>query len=686
MQVNRNGFRSRVRAYLDVIMAHDKDDIFRPKLGRIRSRGGARAKTYINRVLNRISASGGKGFGAGDASRQFSGYRIGRGNDALRHRRAGHRFGPSYRRVIIKSRIAKLAGASDGKGLGAARAHLRYIQRDGVSKEHEPGQLYDAANDEADGKAFFQRSEGDRHQFRFIVSPEDATELGDLKPFVRDLMSGMEIDLGTRLDWVAVDHFNTEHPHSHIVLRGKDELGKDLVIARDYISYGMRRRASEILTLELGPQTEHEVRQKLEAQVEQKRFTDIDRSLIRDAIDGLLDVRHDLREVDSRHDRAIRVGRLRLLERLGLAQEDEPGRWRLSSDLKDTLQHAGERGDIIKTMHRGLRETGLDAGAMDCAIYDPGDVHASIVTGRIVDRGLHDELNDGHYVIIDGADGRVHYVALDPKQDMDDLPMGAVAEVHPSATGTKPSDRVIADVARQNNGLYSSDAHHRHDSNASPEFVTAHIRRLEGLRRANVVRRFPDGSWEIPQDFHDRVAALTAKQRRHPGRVTVLSYLSLESQINSEGATWLDRQLLAKDSVPTRGGRFGAAAVKALSQRQALLIEQGLAKRDGENIRYRRNLLCALKQRELMAVGKRLASEIGTTFVQLQDGERIEGVYRKPVRLASGKFAVIEKSKEFTLVPWRPVLDRHRGKLVGGIMRGPSISFDFTKRRGVGIS
>ena len=104
------------------------------------------------------------------------------------------------------------------------------------------------------------------------------------------------------------------------------------------------------------------------------------------------------------------------------------------------------------------------------------------------------------------------------------------------------------------------------------------------------------------------VAALTAKQRRHPDRVTVLSYLSLESQINSEGATWLDRQLLAKDSVPTRGGRFGAATVKALSQRQALLIEQGLAKRDGENIRYRRNLLRALKQRELMAVGKRLAS------------------------------------------------------------------------------
>lgn len=193
-------------------MADDIDDIFKPKLGRIRSLGGARTKGYLNRVLRQVSKAGKSGFGTGAASRRYSGYRIGRGNDALRHRRAGHRFGPSYRRVVIKTRIVKLRSG----GIDAARAHLRYIQRDGVSKEHEPGRLYDAAHDEADGKAFLDRSDGDRHQFRFIVSPEDATELANLKPFVRDLMGAMEKDLGTRLDWVAVDHFNTEHPHTHI--------------------------------------------------------------------------------------------------------------------------------------------------------------------------------------------------------------------------------------------------------------------------------------------------------------------------------------------------------------------------------------------------------------------------------------------------------------------------------------
>ena len=658
-------------------MADDSDDIFKPKLGRIRSLGGARTKSYLHRVLRQVSKAGKSGFRIGAASRRYSGYRIGRGNDVLRRGRAGHRFGPTYRRVVIKTRIVKLRGG----GLDAARAHLRYIQRDGVSKDHEPGRLYDAAHDEADGKAFLDRSDGDRNQFRFIVSPEDATVLADLKPFIRDLMSTMEKDLGTRLDWVAVDHFNTEHPHTHIVLRGKDELGKDLVIARDYIAHGMRRRASELLTLELGPQTEQELRQKLEHQVEQDRFTDLDRALVRDAMDGIVDARAEPQRPDSRFHHAMKVGRLRVLSRRGLAEETESGRWRLSPRLEGTLRRAGERADIIKTMHRGLRQAGLDAGTSEFSIYDPADPRAPTVTGRIIDRGLHDELNDGHYVMIDAADGRVHYVALDPRQEMEDLPLGAVVEVAPAASGVKPSDRTIAEIARRNDGLYTVDAHHAFDPRASDEFVRAHVRRLEALRRANVVRRFQDGSWEIPEDFEDRVEALAKKQARYPGRITTLSFFSLEAQVGADGATWLDRQLLTKEPLALRGERFGAEAAQALRRRQEYLIERGLAEREGQHVRYQRNLLRLLRRRELAAAGEKLAKETGLDFAETQDGDRIDGVYKRPIRLASGKFAVIEKSKEFTLVPWRPVLERQRGKMVGGVIRGDSISWTIGRQR-----
>ena len=661
-------------------MADDTEDIFKPKLGRIRSLGGKRTKSYLNRVLHQVSAAGKTGFGKRRPSRQFSGNRIGRGGSAMRQRRAGHRFGPASRRVVIKTRIVKLRG-----GVAAVRAHLDYIQRDGVSKENEPGRLYDAVGEDADGKAFLDRSEGDRHQFRFIVSPEDATELEDLKPFVRDLMTKMEEDLGTKLDWVAADHFNTEHPHTHIVLRGKDKLGKDLVIARDYIAHGMRERARELVTLELGPQTEHELRQKLSAQVEQDRFTDLDRQLVRNATDNLVDLQTAPRGEHARFRQAMQIGRLRTLAKRGLVEELAHGQWRLSERLEETLRRAGERGDIIKTMHRGLRRTGLDAGASEYAVYDPSDPRAPTIIGRIVDRGLHDELNEGHYVMIDGADGRVHYVALNPKQDMEDLLMGAVVEVRPAASGLKPADRTIADVARGNGGLYETDAHHAADPRASADYVQAHVRRLEALRRANIVRRFPDGSWEVPADFEYRVVDFAKKGSSYPGSVAALSFLTLEDQVRADGATWLDAQLVAKERVALRGGRFGADVAEALSQREEQLIAQDFAERDGQTMRYQRNLLKLLRQREVADAGEKLSQETGLGFAPTLDGDRFEGVYRKPVRLASGKFAVIEKSKEFTLVPWRPVLERQRGQTVGGVMRGASASFEFGKKRGIGI-
>jgi hypothetical protein len=268
---------------------------------------------------------------------------------------------------------------------------------------------------------------------------------------------------------------------------------------------------------------------------------------------------------------------------------------------------------------------------------------------------------------------------------VEDLPLGAVVEVTPAATELKPSDRAIAQVGRRNGGLYSRDAHHEADPRASAEFVQAHVRRLEALRRQNVVRRFADGSWEIPDDFEDRVETLAKNQARYPGQVVALSFLTLEQQVKADGATWLDRQLLAKEPTPLRGDRFGAASLAALHQRQDHLVEQGLADRNGQTVRYQRNLLRLLRRQELAAAGDRIAKETGLAFAETRDGDRIEGVYRRSVHLASGKFAVIEKSKEFTLVPWRPMLERQRGKIVSGVMRGPSASFDLAKKRGIGI-
>ena len=70
-----------------------------------------------------------------------------------------------------------------------------------------------------------------------------------------------------RLDWVAVDHFNTGHPHSHVIVHGRDDQGRDLIVAQDYITHGVRLRGQERATLELGPETGGELRAMIQAEV-----------------------------------------------------------------------------------------------------------------------------------------------------------------------------------------------------------------------------------------------------------------------------------------------------------------------------------------------------------------------------------------------------------------------------------
>ena len=173
----------------------------------------------------------------------------------------------------------------------------------------------------------------------------------------------MEADLGTRLDWVAVDHWNTDNPHTHIVLRGKDDTGKDLVIARDYISDGMRNRASELATEWLGPRTELEIQRSLQREVQQERFTSLDRTLLRERQAGVL----SLKMLANHPRRQLLIGRLQHLQRLELAHEVRPGQWILRDDVEATLRALGERGDIVRTMQRAMG--GLQR---ELAVFEPG--------------------------------------------------------------------------------------------------------------------------------------------------------------------------------------------------------------------------------------------------------------------------------------------------------------------------
>jgi hypothetical protein len=175
--------------------------------------------------------------------------------------------------------------------------------------------------------------------------------------------------------------------------------------------------------------------------------------------------------------------------------------------------------------------------------------------------------------------------------------------------------------------------------------------------------------------------------RKAPVQVELLSTLKLDHQTGAAGATWLDHELIDGDPATLRDSGFGREVRQALAQRRQWLLEQGLASEQQGSIVYRANLVRILRERELQKVGGQLASQLGLHYIALEPGRRIEGIYRRRIDLVSGRYALIERSHEFTLVPWRPVLERSLGQHVAGIARGDgAISWTLGRQRGPSIS
>jgi Protein of unknown function (DUF3363) len=211
--------------------------------------------------------------------------------------------------------------------------------------------------------------------------------------------------------------------------------------------------------------------------------------------------------------------------------------------------------------------------------------------------------------------------------------------------------------------------------------VTAYVRRLETLRRAGVVERLSEGVWTIPADLPECGRQYDA-QRLGGVVVELRSHLSIEQQTRVMGATWLDQQLVSGVSEMSGGG-FGGEVLEALRERGEFLVEQGLAGGSGKSLVLARNVLRKLREREIQTVAHDITRETGLAHWPLIDGQRVSGIYRRSVQLASGRFAVLENGRGFSLAPWKPVIERRLGSVVTGLIQGNSASWELGRRRGV---
>ena len=472
---------------------------FRPKMGR-RRRGvePAAALTLRRAVFQRLA-------------RGISG--VPRPPRKLSRARCDVRLPPALaRRCVVKARYVSLTGG----GAQAARAQLAYIERDGVERDGSQGRMFD-------GDGVVQREQfaapiaGEERQFFFIISPEDGEEL-DLRDYTRRLVDRMESDLGRELRWAAVCHYDTDNPHVHLVVRGVDTQGRDVRIDRTYLSESLRFRAQELATNELGPRTEVDLTRQLDREVSQERFTTIDRRLAELASPDMTVSLSDIaRAADARKvSRSHAIGRLDVLERLQLAARVSTTSWRFEKGWQETLKNLGERGDIIKRIHKAM-----PGRAANCRIFDAGS--GAVVEGVVRHKGLHDEQTGAPFAIIETSHKEAHYVRVTPA-DAEQLVVGERVRIAavPGKWLTAP-DQAIARAAAANRGSYSPSAHQRElilrpilveGRRVPPEsIVEVNVRRLERLERYNLAGRTPDGNWKVPPNLVD---LLRDRERTHP--------------------------------------------------------------------------------------------------------------------------------------------------------------------------
>ncbi|RWB22857.1 MAG: DUF3363 domain-containing protein [Mesorhizobium sp.] len=579
-------------------MADERE--FRIRPGRIRSTRAQQARPFIAQALAAARKAGG---GISRSGRVIPGNRSRFGHGQRASIQANRLITSRSRGAVVKARVVRRCV----RATPLAR-HLSYLHREGVTRDGEKARLFGPQAQNSDGAAFATRAEDDRHHFRFIVSPDDALDMMDLKSFTCDLVRQMEKDLDTRLDWIAADHWNTEHPHVHLIVRGVRDDGQDLVIARNYIKEGMRDRARDLITQELGLRTDLDIRRSLESQIAAERWTQLDRQLVRDARDtGVIDLAPSAHKRPDEYD-TLKLGRLRRLEAFGLADQVAPSQWVIDEKAETTLRELGERGDIIKRLHHALTERGIERSPASYVLA--AESLDTPVVGRLVDRGLDNALSGTAYAVVDGIDGRTHHIKLGDLEAAGDSPPGSIVE------------------------LYKFDD-------------------ARGQRRVVLA---------------------------------VCSDLGVDEQVMALGATWLDRQNIAREPVSLSDGGFGAVAREAMRARSDHLVEQGLAERQGRRVVFTSNLIDTLRRRELDVLGGKLAAETGLPFSHAASGDFAAGMYRRRITLASGRFAMLDDSLSFQLVPWTPSLERQLGRHVCGVVRDDgSVDWSFARKRGLGL-
>jgi type IV secretory pathway VirD2 relaxase/predicted DNA-binding transcriptional regulator len=335
-----------------------------------------------------------------------------------KHRTSGgsKRTRPYFQRCAVRVSYSKNATA------GHWRAHGRYLVRESVT--FDGGSRGIGFDGKCESTEIVQRLEswqqaGDERLWKIIVSPEFGDRV-DLKKLTRDLLAGMEKNLGTPLEWAAVAHFNTEHPHVHVALRGVGAEGGPIRLGRDYVREGIREMAQDLCTRQLGYRSQWDAAEAQRREVQQHRYTSLDRAIQRDGTQTpdsatpFLTVALDPSQGNS-NSRLLKqhmTERLLVLKTMGLAEHAGPNLWRVRGEFEDVLRAMQRSGDRQKTLaaHGAL----MSDERLPLEVLDLRNL--TTLEGRILVHG-EEESSGRSYLMLEGTDARVHHVYYTPEME-----------------------------------------------------------------------------------------------------------------------------------------------------------------------------------------------------------------------------------------------------------------------------
>lgn len=562
------------------------------------------------------------------------------------------------RRVTVKARIVKM----NAYGKRAARMHMSYLERESVSMDGGKGEIY-GRDPEMQRDDWQTVLPDEPHQFRFIVSPEDEV---DLTSFTRELMQHMEKDLDRELDWVAVNHYNTDHPHTHILVHGLDKEGREVIIDREYMSNGFRRRAGAILTRELGTRDLDDLQQQIDRDIERVGVTGMDRKLGELEEGQVIDTKGDAFMQEGKFSRDKLLRRLRVLEKMGFATEQRQGTWQMREGWQKTLRAESVRQRRFRDMHRVIggdpsryREYGTDHGTIE---------------GKLVRIGLDDELYGRKSWIVEDPRGEVYYVVRDGStgKDRDLAREGDVVKISMvKDSWSRPSDASIAEQAEKHGGVYDRNRHLMEINGThirlrtgkmvpKEEYIDALEKRLERLSSMGLAEEAGKGVWRIAPDMQTVLARKDTEEPRFKQTVTRDTALRFNEQETYRGRTWLDRFTANPDKGSAHYG-FGKEVQQA-ARRRALFLQEELGIDPLGASRARQ-----LDQVEQKDLAQTISGRERLKYQEPENLQKVKGSVDDSGTLPSGKrYAIIKdpRARSFTLLPWRREFEKSTGKQI----------------------